>query len=114
MKEYELIVSIFNRGYSSTAMEAAKKAGARGGTVLNTRGTGSHEVEKFFGITIQPEKEMLLILVDKEVRNAVMQAIGSVVGLHTAGQGILFSLPVQDVLGLSQETGLKEDSAPID
>ena len=55
MKEHELIISIFNRGYSDTVMDAAKKAGARGGTVLNARGTGSHEVEKFFGITIQPE-----------------------------------------------------------
>ena len=114
MKEHELIISIFNRGYSDTVMDAAKKAGARGGTVLNARGTGSHEVEKFFGITIQPEKEMVLILVDKELRNAVMQAIVKAAGLNSAGQGISFSLPVSDVLGLSQIKAIKEEEALSD
>ena len=105
---FELIVSIVNRGYSDTVMEAARHAGASGGTVLHARGTGTHEVEKFFGITIQPEKEILLIVSKKEARNDIMRAIVKAAGLNTEGSGISFSLPVSDVLGIAN--GISPDT----
>ena len=97
---FELIVCIINRGFSDTVRTAARGSGARGGTILHAKGTGSHEAERFFGITIQPEKEIVLILVPKEIRSDVMSAIASSCGLATEGGGIAFSLPVEDVLGL--------------
>lgn len=95
-KEKELVICIINNGYSDLVMEAAKKAGARGGTILHARGTGNPSMEKFFGVVISPEKEIVLIAIDKEIRDDVVSAIYDNAGLDTKGQGIVFSLPVSD------------------
>ena len=63
---HELILTIINRGYADLVMDAAKNAGASGGTIVHARGTGIHEAEKFFGIIVQPEKEIVLILTERE------------------------------------------------
>ncbi len=97
--EYSLIITIVNKGYSDTVMEAARAEGARGGTVMHARGTGALEVTKFLGFTIEPEKDFVLILAETEKHTAIMKAIHSKTGLGTAGNGIAFSLPVQDVIG---------------
>lgn len=98
-KSYSLLVAIVKRGYSESAMSAAREAGARGGTVFNARGTGSLEVQKFLGVPIEPEKEVLLILAEKSVRQDIMRAIYKEAGLETNGNGIVFALPVEDVVG---------------
>ncbi|MCQ2603277.1 MAG: P-II family nitrogen regulator, partial [Clostridia bacterium] len=95
------MLCIVNTGYSEAVMDAAKAAGARGGTILKARGTGNKEAEKFFKITVQPEKEMVLILVPADIKEAVMHALYKNVGLNTPGQGIAFALPVDNVVGLS-------------
>ena len=99
--KHEMIMCIVNAGFSETVMEAAKSAGARGGTILNGRGTANKEAESFFHIAIQPEKEVVMILVDKEIKDAVLHALYQKAGLDTMGQGIAFSLPVDDVVGLT-------------
>ena len=103
MSEYthEAIFCIVNTGYSEAVMDAAKKLGARGGTVINARGTAGKEAETFFHITIQPEKEIVMILVPIDIKDDVMHALYKEVGLDTAGQGIAFSMPVDNVVGLS-------------
>ena len=103
MKEtyFELIVAIINRGYSDTVMDAARAVGARGGTVIQARGAGSHEAEKFFGISIQPEKEIVLILTTIETKKSIMKAVCQSAGLKTPGRGLTFSLPVDDVMGMA-------------
>ena len=68
LSAFELIITIINRGFSEDVVDAAKSAGAQGGTVLHARGTGVHEAEKFFGISIQPEKEMVLTLVPSGIK----------------------------------------------
>lgn len=98
---HEAIFCIVNSGYSEAVMEAAKKFGARGGTVINARGTASKEAETFFHITIQPEKEIVMILVPTEIKENVMHALYKEVGLDTAGQGIAFAMPVDGVVGIS-------------
>lgn len=98
----DLVVTIVNRGYTDLVMDAALTAGARGGTVLHARGAGSEEAAQFFGITIQPEKEMVLILVDHESKIPVMQAITRNAGLNSEGHGLVFSLPVNDVMGVAR------------
>ena len=97
---HECIICIVNSGYSETVMEAAREAGAGGGTVLNARGTATKDAERFFGITIHPEKEMVMILVPREKRDGVLHALYKKVGLNTKGQGIAFALPVDAVVGL--------------
>ena len=83
-------------------MNAARSEGARGGTVINARGTAGKEAEKFFGITVQPEKEMVLILVPSEIKEDILHALYRAVGLKTPGQGLAFSLPVDGVVGLAE------------
>ena len=98
---HELIVCIVNAGFSETVMDAAKEFGARGGTVIRARGTANAEAEKLFGITVQPEKEVVMILVPTKIKNDILHALYKEVGLKTPGQGIAFSMPVDNVVGLS-------------
>ena len=99
--KHEAIFCIVNSGFSEAVMDAAKKAGARGGTIINARGTAGKEAETFFHIAVQPEKEIVMILVPKEIKDDVLSALYEAVGLDTAGQGIAFSVPVESVVGLT-------------
>ncbi len=98
--EYELIVVVANRGYTDQIMNAARPAGAGGGTVLQAKGTGMQGSEKFFGFVITNEKEMVYLVVRSDKREKIMQAIMEGAGLRTEAQAICFSLPVADVAGL--------------
>lgn len=107
--EYELIVVVLNEGYADTAMDAAREAGAGGGTVLHAKGTGSTRGEKFFSVRFADEKDMLYIVAHKSEKAAVMKAINQKAGPGTEARGICFSLPISSVMGLrSRET---EDAA---
>lgn len=101
MMDYELIICIVNTGFTDVVMTAAKEHGARGGTVLHGRGTANKEAEEFFSITVQPDKEMVMILVPSDIKNEVLHAIYQAAGLKTAGQGIAFAMPVTNVVGIS-------------
>ena len=111
MTDYELIMCIVNTGFSDTVMSAAKEKGARGGTVLHARGTANKEAEEIFHITIQPDKEIVMILVPSAIRDDVLHAVYQAAGLKTAGQGISFSLPVTHAVGLT--TASSETAATI-
>jgi nitrogen regulatory protein PII len=84
-------------------MDAARREGARGGTIFHGRGTGNPEMEKFFGFAISPEKEIVIILIEKEFKEAVLRSINKAAGLETKGQGIAFTLPVSDVVGVEEK-----------
>ena len=101
---YELIVCIVNAGFSELVMDAAKEVGARGGTVIHAKGTANKDAEKYFKITIQPEKEMVLILGSQEIKDKVLHAVYQSAGLKTDGQGIAFSMPVDNVVGISSSS----------
>lgn len=101
-KDYELIILIVSEGYASSAMDAAKRVGANGGTLINGIGLGSEEATKFLGITIEPEKDVVLVLVEKDNKKKVMKEITDAVGLSHEGRGICFSLPVDNVVGLTE------------
>ena len=102
MNGYEMILCIVNAGYSELVMEAAKEEGARGGTVIHARGTANKEAEQFFHIAIQPDKEIVIILVSSEIKDNVLHAIYKNAGLKSEGMGIAFSLPVDEVVGISK------------
>ena len=101
-KTYELIFCIVNTGFSGTVMDAARSAGATGGTILRGRGSAGKEAEDFFHIQIEPEKEIVMILAPVEIKDNIMTSIYREAGLASAGQGIIFSLPVTRTAGLSQ------------
>ncbi|MDE7264121.1 MAG: hypothetical protein K2N64_05630 [Anaeroplasmataceae bacterium] len=95
---YELIFCIVDAGFSDSVMTAVRETDSRiGGTVLNARGTAREEAEKLFNISIQPEKEIVMILVKKDIKEDILHAIYRKV----PGQRIAFSMPVDDVVGLS-------------
>ena len=102
-EKHEVIIAIVNEGFSEIVMNAAREVGARGGTIAHARGTGTKEIEKKYGIVITPQKEMIYILVNTKIRDAVLSAINKAAGIDTKGQGICFSLPVSNVSGLKFE-----------
>ena len=101
-KTYELIFCIVNTGFSGTVMDAARSAGATGGTLLRARGSAGKEAEEFFHIQIEPEKEIVMILAPADIKDDIMSSIYKQAGLASAGQGIIFSLPVTRTAGLTQ------------
>jgi len=98
---HDLIVSIVNFGFSDELMNTAREAGARGGTVINARGQAHAGAVKFFGVSVQDEKELILILTSRDKKVEIMQAICEKHGLNSNAKGIVFSLPVDNVIGLS-------------
>ena len=98
--ETELIVVICAKGHTDEIMEFARSAGAGGGTVVHAKGTGSQYTDKFFGLTIADEKEMIYIVSTKEKKKPIMQAIIDGAGPDTEAHAIVFSLPVSDTAGL--------------
>ena len=100
MSAYEAVFCIVNEGFSDVVMDAAKEAGARGGTVIHAHGTANKEAENFFKITIQPEKAIVMILVPSDIKDDVLRALNRNAGLKSEGQGIAFSIPVDDVVGM--------------
>ena len=110
-KTFELIFCIVNTGFSGTVMDAARSAGATGGTILRGRGSAGKEAEDFFHIQIEPEKEIVMILAPVEIKDNIMTSIYKEAGLASAGQGIIFSLPVTRTAGLSQVHENQENNA---
>lgn len=100
---YDLIITIVNRGDSEKVVNATRKAGAEGGTILHGRGTGVHEKAKLFNIMIEPEKEMILTLIDRENTSEVLKTINEDAELKKPGKGIAFVLEVESTVGISHE-----------
>ena len=98
--EHELIVVILNEGHSDMVMDAARGAGAGGGTVLHAKGTGGIGTEKFFGVSLADEKDVIYIVASGKEKAAIMNAINKEAGPATRAGAISFSLPVSDVAGL--------------
>ena len=97
---HEVIFAIVNTGFAEEAMDVARQQGARGGTILNARGVAREKEAAFFGITIHAEKEILMLVVEKGIRDKIMNALYTEMGMSKKAQGIVFSLPVSDVAGL--------------
>ncbi|MBS6644293.1 MAG: P-II family nitrogen regulator [Clostridiaceae bacterium] len=97
---HELLVVIANNGYIESVMDAARTAGAAGGTVLHAKGTGMERAEQFLGVSLASEKEMIFIVTKKEQKNAIMKAIMAQAGMESKAKSIVFSLPVTSTAGL--------------
>ncbi|MCC8168468.1 MAG: P-II family nitrogen regulator, partial [Clostridiales bacterium] len=98
--DYELLVAIANQGYISMVMDAARSAGASGGTVLHAKGTGMERAEQFLGVSLVAEKEIILTVVKRKKKNDIMQAIMADAGLDSEAKTIVFSLPVTATAGM--------------
>ena len=101
-ENHEVIFAIVNSGFAEDVMDVAREQGVRGGTILNARGVAKEDAAAFFGITIHAEKEILMMVVEKDIRDNVLNAIYKQMGMAKKARGIAFSLPVSDVAGLVQ------------
>ncbi len=106
---HELILVIANEGYTDMVMDAAREAGASGGTVLHGKGTASERTEKFFGISVAQEKEMVMIVAETHQKAAIMRSVLHLAGPKTAAGAIVFSLPVSSIAGI----GMNEAEADV-
>ena len=97
---YTMIAVVVNRGYTEEVMQAAKSAGARGGTVIHSRHVTSEEAIQLWGLSFQEEKEIVLILATMETKVAMMSAISRNCGIHSDAKGIVLSMPIDAVVGL--------------
>ncbi|WP_295744073.1 P-II family nitrogen regulator [uncultured Oscillibacter sp.] len=102
---HELIVVITNQGCTDKVMDAARAAGATGGTSIHAKGTGAELARRFLGVSIAAERELIFILARKEDRSPIMKGVMSQAGIHSAAQSLAFSLPVSDIAGLRQLDG---------
>ena len=97
---HDLVVVIAEQGYTNMIMDAARKAGAYGGTVIHAKGTGMEAAEKFMGVSLATEKEIIYIVTKTEQKNSIMKAIMEEAGTNSKAKSIVFSLPVTDTAGL--------------
>lgn len=100
-ENHEVIFAIVNAGYAEDVVDVAREHGARGGTILNARGVVKEDAARFFGITVHADKEILMMVVEKDIRDRVLNAIYKELGMDKKAKGIVFSLPVSDVAGLA-------------
>ncbi len=110
--QYELIVAIAERGHVDTVMDAARAAGAMGGTIIHAKGTNPHADDTFFGMSLADEKEMLLIVTAARDKGALMRAIMDKAGVASPAHTVMFSLPVESVAGLKSVMAGENGAGP--
>lgn len=98
--EYEVIFTIVERGLAEEVVDAAVSAGAQGGTIVNARGAGSHEHSTLFSMSLEPEKEIVMIIIEKVKSDKIITAINNAAHIDEPGKGILFTMDVNRTSGL--------------
>lgn len=101
MLKVSLIVTIVRKGWGDKVLEASMKAGAEGGTILYGRGVGVHEMQKILGVSIEPEKEIVLSITYPDKNEAILREIVRATDLEKPGAGIAFVVPVEKVVGVA-------------
>jgi len=109
--KYETIFVLVNQGFTDVVMTAAIKKGARGGTIINARGGADTEASKNYGVVITPDKELMLILVESKVKEAVIKEIYNVAGIETKAMALIGSIPADNVIGFGKKQEDKKEKA---
>lgn len=105
--DYKLVISIVERGFGDDAINAAKSAGAKGGVVINGKGSGTSQ-RKFFGMSVAPENDIVMILVNADIVVPIMKAIYASSNYKAAQRGFVFALPVSYVTGMTHIKEIEE------
>jgi len=95
-----MIAAVINPGFSDTVMQAAKTAGARGGTIIHCRGVSDEESINQWGLGLQEEKEIVMIVAEADKKVAIMEAISEKCGINTEANGFVTAMPIDTVIGL--------------
>ena len=110
---YELVICIVNKGFNEQVVVASKSCGAKGATVINARGTAKEDVAKRFDYIVTPEKEIVLMVVPFEIKDQLLHTLYQEVGLHTPGQGIVFTMPVDETAGIGKKSASNEKAEEV-
>lgn len=110
--KFDLIITVINRGFSDYIVDAARNSGASGATILYARSANPEDEQKFLGINIHPEKELVLILVLKKDKVRVMKKIIEQTQIEQTGRGLCFSVPVNDIAGIKHLLKTKPKKSP--
>lgn len=102
MNKFECIVTIVDGGYSEYVVDAAKEVGAKGATIINGRGSTAKEENTFYKLTIQPDKQIVLILCKKDQTKLIVESISKKAGLNTKSHALSFVLPVEEAIGMAE------------
>lgn len=108
MLDIKCIVAVVERGKANNIVEAAKKVGANGATIFYGRGTGESEVKKFLNMHVEASKEIIIILTEKDKYKTIMDAMVEAGELKKPGTGIIFTLPVTNLIGLHHREEFEE------
>lgn len=108
MLDIKCIVAIVERGKAEGIVKAAKEVGASGATIFYGRGTGESEVKRFLNVHIEASKEIILILIEREKKNQILEAMVKAGDLKKPGTGIIFTLPVKDLIGLHHREAFED------
>ena len=101
MDKYQCIVTVTTRGNGAEVIEASKRKGATGGTILSGKGSSVYETKKLFSAFLEPEKEVVIILIEASKASVVMEEIRKAMDIDTPGKGIIFVFDVEDVKGIT-------------
>ena len=112
-KKYELVVCIVNKGFNEQVMVVARECGAKGGTVINARGTAKEDIAKKFDYIITPEKEIVLLVVPEEIKENLLHSLYKEIGIHTPGQGVVFTVPVDETAGIGKKSAANEKAEEV-
>lgn len=112
-KKYELIICIVNKGFNEQVMVTAKNCGAKGGTVINARGTANEDIVRRFDYIVTPEKEIVLLVVPIEIKETLLHSLYKEVGFQTPGQGIVFTVPVDETAGIGKKSAKNEKAEEV-
>lgn len=105
---YEVIFAVVDEGFAEDVMNVAREEGARGGTIINARGVARADAAEFFGITLHTEKEIVMMVVPKTIKDNILNAIYKEMGMAKKAKGIAFSMPITDTMGLVDVEELKK------
>lgn len=108
--KYELLIVIANQGYTNMVMDAAREVEEVGGTVIHARGTGLERAEKYLGVSLVAEKEMVFIVVKSGMKNLVMKNIMEKAGPASKARAVAFSLPVTGTAGMRLMEEAEDDN----
>ena len=100
-ENHEVIFAIVNSGFAEDVMDVAREQGVRGGTILNARGVVNEDAAAFYGITLHADKEILMMVVEKDIRDKVLNAIYKEMGMAKKAKGIAFAVPLSSVIGVN-------------
>ena len=111
--KYELVICVVNKGFNEQVVITSKSCGAKGGTVINARGTAKEDVAKRFDYIVTPEKEIVLLVVPFEIKDQLLHALYKDIGIHTPAQGIVFTVPVDETAGIGKKSAANEKAEEV-